>query len=65
MTDNNIKLIKLREAADMLGVNPETLRRWDKQGILKAVRVGRRKDRRYHLDDIKKFAQFKAREGGK
>lgn len=46
------KLLKIREAAEMLSVNPETLRRWDRQGKLKAIRVGSRRDRRYRQQDI-------------
>lgn len=46
------KLISLREAARILGVNPQTLRRWDKANKLKAVRVGTRNDRKYKLSDI-------------
>jgi excisionase family DNA binding protein len=54
----NLKLLRIKEAAEMLGVNPETLRRWDKDGTLKAIRVGKRRgvgDRRYQLQDIEKF----------
>lgn len=47
-----IKLLRIREAADMLGVNPETLRRWDRQGRLKAIKIGKRGDRRYRQEDI-------------
>jgi len=50
--NDNTKLIKIREAAEMLGINPETLRRWDNEGRLNAVRIGKRKDRRYKLSDI-------------
>lgn len=50
-----IKLLRIREAANILGVNPETLRRWDRSGRLKAVIVSRRGDRRYKQDDIIKF----------
>lgn len=31
------QLLKIREAAQMLSVNPETLRRWDRNGKLKAI----------------------------
>ncbi len=51
---SNKKLLRLKEAADMLGVNPETLRRWDNDGILKAIRVGNRGDRRYKVEEIEK-----------
>jgi DNA-binding transcriptional MerR regulator len=30
----------------------QALRAWDKKGILKAVRFGQRKDRRYKKEDI-------------
>ena len=45
-------LLKIREAAQRLNVNPETLRRWDRQGRLKAIRIGKRGDRRYKEVDI-------------
>lgn len=48
------RLLKIKEAAAMLGVNPETLRRWDNDGILTAVRVGSRGDRRYKIEEIEK-----------
>jgi excisionase family DNA binding protein len=46
------KLISLREAARILGLNPQTLRRWDDLGKLKAIRVGNRRDRKYKLSDL-------------
>ena len=57
-----VKLLKIRQAAEMLGVNPETLRRWDKEGLLKAVRIGIRRgigDRRYRIEDIESYIQQK------
>ncbi len=50
-----IRLIKIREAAEMLGVNPETLRRWDREGKLKAIIISKRGDRRYKQEDIERF----------
>ena len=53
-----LKLLRIKEAAEMLGVNPETLRRWDRDGVLKPIRIGKRRgvgDRRYQLEDIEKF----------
>jgi excisionase family DNA binding protein len=47
-----LKLISLKEAARILSTHPETLRRWDNSGKLKAVRVGSRKDRQYKPADI-------------
>lgn len=59
MTDNT-KLLRIKEAAEILGVNPETLRRWDNEGRLKAVRIGKRQDRRYKIEDIKKIIEEKS-----
>ncbi len=53
--NQNPKLLRIKEAAEMLGVNPETLRRWDNEGRLKAVRFGKRRDRRYVYEDLQKF----------
>ena len=47
-----VKLLKIRQAAEMLGVNPETLRRWDKSRKLKAIIISERGDRRYKREDI-------------
>jgi len=32
--------LKLREAADRVGVSPDTMRRWVKAGMVPATRVG-------------------------
>lgn len=53
--DKNKGLLKIREAALLLGVNPETLRRWDRSGKLVAIKVSSRGDRRYTKKDIEKF----------
>ena len=55
--DQKPKLLRIKEAAEMLGVNPETLRRWDNEGRLKAVRMGKRGDRRYLEVDLQKFIE--------
>lgn len=58
----NIKiqnLLKIREAAEMLSVNPETLRRWDRSGKLKAIIISKRGDRRYREEDIKELIKHK------
>ena len=46
------ELLTLAEACQILKVHPNTLRKWDKKGILKAVRFGQRGDRRYRKEDI-------------
>ena len=54
-----VRLLKIREAAEMLSVNPETLRRWDRAGKLKAIIISKRGDRRYRKEDIEKFVNNK------
>lgn len=47
------ELITLKEASQILKVHPNTLRNWDRKGVLKAVRIGVKKIRRYRKKDIK------------
>ena len=52
------ELLTIEQTAKILNVNAQTLRRWDRQGILKAVRVGTRRgvgDRRYRKQDIQAY----------
>lgn len=46
------ELLTITEASEVLKVHPNTLRKWDKKGILKAVRFGQRGDRRYKKEEI-------------
>jgi excisionase family DNA binding protein len=49
------ELLSLKEASEILKCHPNTLRQWDRKGILKAVRFGERQDRRYRKKDILKL----------
>lgn len=51
----NKEILTIAEASKMLGLHPNTLRKWDNKGILKAMRFGQRKDRRYRKADILRF----------
>ncbi|MBI5467181.1 MAG: MerR family transcriptional regulator, partial [Candidatus Kerfeldbacteria bacterium] len=46
------QLLTLRSTAKLLGVHPNTLRLWDQRGILRAVRLGSRQDRRYERQQV-------------
>ncbi len=52
-------LLSINEAANLLGVSKITLRNWDKNAILKALRVGKRGDRRYKRVDIEALLKGK------
>ncbi|MAZ40776.1 hypothetical protein CL654_01500 [bacterium] len=50
------KGVTVKIAAEVLGVSVNTLRKWDKEGVLKA----QRKDngyRYYHIRELEKFAK--------
>lgn len=53
------KLLTIRQAAEIINVHVETLRRWDKSGKLKAIIVNERGDRRYDPRDIEAFLKKK------
>jgi len=53
------ELLTIKQAAKVLNVHTETLRRWDKRGKLKAVRVNERGDRRYDPRDIETILKNK------
>ena len=52
---NTEEIITLRDASELLSCHPNTLRKWDNSGFLRAIRFGKRGDRRYYKSDIKKI----------
>ena len=53
------KLLTIRQTAEILNVHVGTLRRWDKSGKLKAIKVNDRGDRRYKQEDIETFINLR------
>lgn len=51
------ELLTLEEASAYLKCHPNTLRSWDRKGILPAIRIGVRKVRRYKKEELEKFVQ--------
>ncbi len=49
--DSQVRYLDIRTAAERLGVNPETLRRWDRKGQIKAYRTPGNY-RRFRLVDV-------------
>lgn len=49
------ELLTLTEAARILKVHPNTLRLWDKKGVLVAIRIGTKRVRRYKKTDLERF----------
>jgi excisionase family DNA binding protein len=48
-------MLTVSDAARLLNVHVNTVRRWSNQGVLKAYRIGSRNDRRFHEEDIASF----------
>jgi excisionase family DNA binding protein len=51
--------LTLSQACELLQVHPNTLRNWDKKGVLTAHRIGIRGNRRYKREDLIKFMEKK------
>ena len=50
--DNISELMTVTEAAELLNVHINTMRRWSDQGIIRSYRLGKRGDRRFSKKDI-------------
>lgn len=50
--EDHPEILTLKEACELLNCHPNTLRNWDNEGVLKAIRFGKRGDRRYKKEDI-------------
>src|SRR3989339_752812 len=50
--EDNSKFLSIKEVSEMFAVHPDTLRNWEKDGILVPLRVGKRQDRRYRPADV-------------
>ena len=50
-------LLTLEQVSELLQVHPNTLRNWDKDGTLKAIRIGTRKLYRYKKTEVMKLIE--------
>lgn len=50
-------LLTLEQVSELLQVHPNTLRNWDKDGTLKAIRIGARKLYRYKKTEVMKLIE--------
>lgn len=53
------EILTMKQVCELLNVHPNTLRNWDNNGVLKAIRFGTRKDRRYKKEVILKLIKHK------
>lgn len=54
MTTTSLNLLGVRSAAKQLGVHENTLRRWQENGLVKAIRLPSGV-RRFHAEDIEQL----------
>jgi len=48
-------MLTIREVARLLHVHANTVRKWSDRGLLKAYRIGQRRDRRFAAEDVFQF----------
>ena len=59
MTGNSrdSQMLTTTEVAQLLRVHPNTVRQWANKGLLRAYRLGTRRDRRFKREDVDSFIQ--------
>ena len=53
-----MELLTISKAAKKLGVHPNSLRNWEKQGLIKSIRLPSGQ-RRYSMDELNRLLQKK------
>jgi len=48
-------MLRPSEAASLLGIHANTLRRWSDRGVIRVYRISQRGDRRFRREDIHAF----------
>ena len=49
---NFSRMLRVNEAAKILRIHPNTLRKWSCNGTIPSYRIGSRRDRRFALEDL-------------
>jgi excisionase family DNA binding protein len=62
MRDRSREGLSTRQAAERLGVSEASVRRWSDEGRLPVRRVGKRRERRFRLEDVESASHVHARE---
>jgi len=53
-------ILSISEVSSIFGIHQDTLRNWEKKGLITPLRVGPRKDRKYKPEDIERIANDKS-----
>lgn len=49
------EILTLKQACEFLNCHPNTLRKWEKEGVVECIRFGKRGDRRFRKEEILKL----------
>ena len=58
------ELLTVTQASQILYCHPNTLRQWERQGLIKSVRLGLRKDRKFPREEIMRLLQTEQKTAG-
>ena len=58
------RLLKVKEASDILCVHPNTVRVWSEGGLLPTYRIGPRRDRRFRMSDVEALLRLPLKQQG-
>ncbi|MFC1963199.1 helix-turn-helix domain-containing protein [Chloroflexota bacterium] len=50
-------MLSVRQVAQLLNVHINTVRKWSNDGVLQSYRIGPRRDRRFHSEDVVSLLQ--------
>ena len=54
-TDKLPEILTLSQACEILNCHQNTLRNWEKRGLIKCIRFGSRGDRRFRKEEVLKM----------
>jgi len=52
-------ILTLKQASEVLHCHPNTLRTWEKEGLIRCIRFGKRGDRRFPKEEIIRLLEGK------
>ncbi|MBP7822359.1 MAG: helix-turn-helix domain-containing protein [Candidatus Moranbacteria bacterium] len=52
-------ILTLKQASEVLHCHPNTLRTWEREGLIKCIRFGKRGDRRFPKEEILRLLEGK------